>query len=453
VFPLSPGENVLLRIINAAMNNEHFVSVAGHTMTVVSADAAYTKPFTTPFLLLGPGQTTDVLISAPVPYPIGSRFYIAAHAYSAAPGVPFDNTTTTAIIEYSLPTATSALGATADATAASAVGTIADVDAISTEGVAPATDVKIDASTTATTVTAATENCPFPFTTIPFSSTENNNGNQPSDALSTKCVIPNNGKKNNNGNHNPLPPPLLPPLPAFNDSWAVAFFASRIKSPGPVELPGPVTERLFFTIGLGLYFCPPSNRCGGPNNTVFAASMNNVSFVLPNTFSLLQAHLFNIPGVFTADFPPYPPVQFDYTGNNIPQSLQSPVKGTKLFRLKFGSVVEIVLQGTNIFAGEEHPMHLHGHDFYVLATGSGNFDPSRDASKFNLVDPPLRNTIGVPVRGWVVIRFVANNPGVWIMHCHIDAHLGWGLAMAFVTENGFGELETLEPPPADLPVC
>lgn len=98
-------------------------------------------------------------------------------------------------------------------------------------------------------------------------------------------------------------------------------------------------------------------------------------------------------------------------------------------------------------------MHLHGHEFYVLATGSGNFDPSRDASKFNLVDPPLRNTIGVPVRGWAVIRFVANNPGVWLMHCHIDTHLVWGLAMAFITENGFGELETIEPPPADLPVC
>lgn len=39
------------------------------------------------------------------------------------------------------------------------------------------------------------------------------------------------------------------------------------------------------------------------------------------------------------------------------------------------------------------------------------------------------------------------------MHCHLDVHLGWGLAMAFIVENGVGELETLEPPPADLPVC
>lgn len=39
------------------------------------------------------------------------------------------------------------------------------------------------------------------------------------------------------------------------------------------------------------------------------------------------------------------------------------------------------------------------------------------------------------------------------MHCHLDVHITWGLAMAFLVENGFGELQTLEAPPADLPEC
>lgn len=39
------------------------------------------------------------------------------------------------------------------------------------------------------------------------------------------------------------------------------------------------------------------------------------------------------------------------------------------------------------------------------------------------------------------------------MHCHIDAHLGAGLAMAFLVENGIGELQSVIPPPADLPQC
>lgn len=43
--------------------------------------------------------------------------------------------------------------------------------------------------------------------------------------------------------------------------------------------------------------------------------------------------------------------------------------------------------------------------------------------------------------------------GTWIMHCHLDVHIGWGLAMVFVVDNGVGQLETLEQPPEDLPVC
>ncbi|GMF52594.1 unnamed protein product [Phytophthora fragariaefolia] len=34
--------------------------------------------------------------------------------------------------------------------------------------------------------------------------------------------------------------------------------------------------------------------------------------------------------------------------------------------------------------------------------------------------------------GYVTLRFNADNPGVWIMHCHIDWHLLAGLAMVFV---------------------
>ncbi|KAI3678544.1 hypothetical protein L6452_37840 [Arctium lappa] len=86
-------------------------------------------------------------------------------------------------------------------------------------------------------------------------------------------------------------------------------------------------------------------------------------------------------------------------------------------------------------------------------TGFGNFNPSSDPANFNLVDPPQRNTIDVPVGGWAAIRFVADNPGVWFMHCHIDTHLAWGFAMGFIVQNGVGESQTLLPPPSDLPQC
>ena len=38
--------------------------------------------------------------------------------------------------------------------------------------------------------------------------------------------------------------------------------------------------------------------------------------------------------------------------------------------------------------------------------------PNKDPSKFNLVDPNERNTVGVPSGGWVAIRFQADNPSM-----------------------------------------
>lgn len=309
-FPVEAGETVLLRIINAALNQELFFGVANHKLTVVGVDSAYTRPFTTSVIMVGPGQTTNVLLKADQQ---PGRYYMAAHAYNSA-NVTFDNTTTTAILEYK------------------------------------------------------------------------------SAQKSSK--------------------PIFPQLPGFNDTNTAAAFTAQVKSPSKVEVPIEIDHNLFFTVGLGLFNCsnPNSPRCQGPNGTRLTASMNNISFVFPTKNSLMQAYYQGQPGIFTTDFPPVPPVQFDYTGN-VSRGLWQPRRGTKLYKLKFGSTVQIVMQDTSIVTVEEHPMHLHGHEFYVVGRGTGNFNPSRDTANFNLVDPPKRNTIGTPPGGWAAIRFVANNPG------------------------------------------
>ncbi|XP_052184292.1 laccase-12-like [Diospyros lotus] len=358
-IPVDFGETNLLRVINAAMNQELFFTVANHKLTVVGADASYLKPFTTGVIMLGPGQTTDVLVTADQP---PGRYYIAARAYASAQGVPFDNTTTTAILEYKA---------------------------------AP---------------------CPA---------------------------------------KGGLTQPSQPSFPQFNDTAAATAFTSSLRSPRKVPVPANVDESLFVAFGLGLNNCPSAanpSTCQGPNGTRFTASMNNISFVFPSSFSILQASQQGIPGVYTTDFPATPPVKFDYTGN-VSRDLWQPIPGTKVYKLKYGARVQVVLQGTSIVAAENHPIHLHGYDFYIIAEGFGNFNPENDTAKFNLVDPPMRNTASVPVGGWSVIRFVANNPGTWVMHCHLDVHITWGLAMVFLVENGIGELESQEPVPVDMPVC
>ena len=47
----------------------------------------------------------------------------------------------------------------------------------------------------------------------------------------------------------------------------------------------------------------------------------------------------------------------------------------------------------------------------------------------NLVDPPLKDTVIVPDAGFTVIRFLANNPGFWLFHCHLSWHDRIGMGM------------------------
>ncbi|PPS13881.1 hypothetical protein GOBAR_AA06693 [Gossypium barbadense] len=263
------GKTYLLRIINAALNDELFFATAGHNMTVVEIDAVYTKPFTTRVILIAPGQTTNVLIKADQPQ---SRYFMAARPFMDAP-VPVDNKTVTAILHY--------------------------------KGI--------------------------PNTVLPSK------------------------------------------LPAPNNTNVALRYNNRLRSlntpQSPAKVPLKVDHHLFYTV-----------------------------WVRTHVQVVKMAHYFHIKGVFKTDFPDRPPVPFNYTGVPLTVNL-----GTSL--------------GTR------------------------------------LIDPPERNTVGVPTGGWTAIRFRADNPGVWFMHCHLELHTMWGLKMAFVVENGMSPEESIIPPPKDLPLC
>ncbi|OYW70461.1 MAG: hypothetical protein B7Z37_30640, partial [Verrucomicrobia bacterium 12-59-8] len=61
-----------------------------------------------------------------------------------------------------------------------------------------------------------------------------------------------------------------------------------------------------------------------------------------------------------------------------------------------------------------HPMHLHGH-FFRLVTSAGNLSP-------------MKHTIDVPPMTSHTIEFAADEPGDWMMHCHVLYHLAIGMA-------------------------
>lgn len=65
------------------------------------------------------------------------------------------------------------------------------------------------------------------------------------------------------------------------------------------------------------------------------------------------------------------------------------------------------------------PSHLHGHDFVILAQGDEKYTPD---VKLNLNNPTRRDVAMLPIGGYVVIAFIVDNPGTWLMHCHIAFH-------------------------------
>jgi suppressor of ftsI len=71
----------------------------------------------------------------------------------------------------------------------------------------------------------------------------------------------------------------------------------------------------------------------------------------------------------------------------------------------------------------QHPIHLHGQRFLVLAVNG--------VPNVNLV---WKDTVLVPAGGTVDILLDPSNPGRWMGHCHIAEHLSAGMMMTFVVE-------------------
>ncbi|TCD65750.1 ferroxidase fet3 [Steccherinum ochraceum] len=106
--------------------------------------------------------------------------------------------------------------------------------------------------------------------------------------------------------------------------------------------------------------------------------------------------------------------------------------GPYSFVLEHNEVVDIVLKNGD--AGK-HPFHMHGHKFQLVGRAE---DYTSDDPTLNppLVEgqanPMRRDTVQVPSMNSVTLRIVADNPGSWFFHCHIEWHLEVGLAVVFI---------------------
>ncbi|KAF8485121.1 laccase C [Russula ochroleuca] len=110
------------------------------------------------------------------------------------------------------------------------------------------------------------------------------------------------------------------------------------------------------------------------------------------------------------------------------QSVEDLVPAGSIYGLTRGDVVELTIPAGAVVGGP-HPVHLHGHSFWVVRS-AGN-------DTYNWDNPVVRDVVSLGEAesgSEVTIRFVADNPGPWFFHCHIDWHLAEGFAAVFAED-------------------
>ena len=94
------------------------------------------------------------------------------------------------------------------------------------------------------------------------------------------------------------------------------------------------------------------------------------------------------------------------------------------WRFQRGTPVKLRLVNERLsFHGMQHPIHVHGQRFLVLAVNGVASD-----------DLVWKDTVLVPAGSVVDILLDPSNPGRWMLHCHIAEHLSAGMMLAFTVE-------------------
>ncbi|CAO3698252.1 unnamed protein product [Rhizopus stolonifer] len=125
-------------------------------------------------------------------------------------------------------------------------------------------------------------------------------------------------------------------------------------------------------------------------------------------------------------------------------------------------IIDFVIQSTH-YPGKpcrSHPWHTHGHSHWEIAYGEGEYDEEKDGETRNIPKPIQKDvTLIYPAIdedlsddedskeavgcGWSKIRIIADNPGIWAVHCHNTFHMLLGMmvvleeAPELITNNSF----------------
>jgi FtsP/CotA-like multicopper oxidase with cupredoxin domain len=121
-------------------------------------------------------------------------------------------------------------------------------------------------------------------------------------------------------------------------------------------------------------------------------------------FAIMLNEWFIKPGTATPD----PTVMLDF---NIFTMNSRVFPGIDHLPVRHGNRVRIRLANLSM---NSHPIHIHGHRFWITGTDAGPIPESAWWPE---------NTTNVPVGATRDIEFVADNPGDWAFHCHKSHHV------------------------------
>ncbi|XP_069181574.1 uncharacterized protein [Procambarus clarkii] len=133
-----------------------------------------------------------------------------------------------------------------------------------------------------------------------------------------------------------------------------------------------------------------------------------------------------------------------------------------LYSIPLGATVDLVLIDEGINGDDNHPVHLHGDHFWVLGQDRPNDVPEAEITRSkvmemdragrlvrNLDRPVYKDTVTLPDGGYTVVRFLASNPGYWLLHCHVLLHSAAGMDLVIRV----GADKDLPDVPPNFPTC
>ncbi|OAD52062.1 Laccase-4, partial [Eufriesea mexicana] len=109
---------------------------------------------------------------------------------------------------------------------------------------------------------------------------------------------------------------------------------------------------------------------------------------------------------------------------------------TQVINVSLHDVVELIIYDAAWLSELHHPFHLHGYEFKIFSIGQ--YTDGRNISTADIDEviekhterlkngeyhnPPGKDTVKIPTNGYSIIRFKADNPGWWLIHCHFSWH-------------------------------